>query len=194
MSPLHRCPLCNSGVGMREGSHTFNCSMWPSTDPSRSCHDSQQYVSRIPPHGNGYTNTLGSQISTLHYHGVIKMTIVRAPRVFAGATTFCSDETRPPTRDETTFSNAAELKRRFQSHHATAQRHLFTELGGWEVFQKCTRTIFPAPKWQEHIICTRVTDDPPTHQTMQGCEAHTSTLCSPPQPFAVMRPDHPPNR
>ena len=31
-------------------------------------------------------------------------------------TTFCSDETRPPTRDETTFSNAAELKRRFQSN------------------------------------------------------------------------------
>ena len=32
-------------------------------------------------------------------------------------TSFCSDETRPPTQiDETTFIDAAELKRRFQSH------------------------------------------------------------------------------
>ena len=31
-----------------------------------------------------------------------------------------------------------------------------------------------------HKICTRVKDDdPPTHQSTQGCDAHTATLCSP---------------
>ena len=30
-----------------------------------------------------------------------------------------------------------------------------------------------------HKICTRVKDDPPTHQSTQVCVTHTATLCSP---------------
>ena len=70
----------------------------------------------------------------------------------------CSDVTRPPTRKMRPFllDRAAELKRRFQSHTKSTVRHFFTELGGWEVFSKCTRTIAFVPKWQRIQKIARV--------------------------------------
>ena len=53
-------------------------------------------------------------------------------------------------------------------------------------FSKTMRAIRSCPKMATNLnICTHG-NIPPSHQTVQGCDTHTATLCSPQQiPFAA---------
>ena len=101
-----------------------------------------------------------------------------------------------PPRRWNNFLYAAELKRRFQSHPVNCTTTLLYRagwVGGLSKEHAHKRLRSKTAKDTKFARVLKTTTLAPT-KTMQACDTHTSTLCSSPQAFAVMRPAHPPRR